>query len=368
MLLEAVAISIVDDIYSAALDEEAMAALPGRLAAMVGARSASFQVFSGQTPISVWTSYFTAEMGAYYLANNLVEEDAWTALVTDLRLYDQAVDSDDHLSRNEFARGAFHNEFFRHFGDDTGVSLGAVLTMPGGMIGVGLHRAIDAPAYDPTNRHALNSVLPHLRRMVEMRGALTSAQQAARDMGALLHAQASAVLLVSADGRIVFANTGAEAILRAKDGLSARLGVLSAVGQVGVVLEAAMARAALGGGDALLVERPSGKAAYRLLISPHRGQGVAPGRAMVVIEDLSMVDPELGARLRRLYGFTAAEADLAERLLQGQALSEASEARGVMVSTGRSQLNSMLAKTGVRRQSELLAMLARTPGVRGVEA
>ena len=88
---------------------------------------------------------------------------------------------------------------------------------------------------------------------------------------------------------------------------------------------------------------------------------------MVVIEDPTTVDPGLGARWRRLYGFTSAEADLAERLLQGQALAEASEARGVMVSTGRSQLNSMLAKTGVRRQSELLAMLARTPGVRGAE-
>jgi len=357
----------VDDIYSAALDDEAMAALPARLATMAGARSASFQIFSGQTPISVWTSYFTAEMSAYYLANNLVETDAWTSLVADLRLHDQAVDSDDHLSRSDFARGAFHNEFFRHFGDDTGVSLGAVLTMPGGMIGVGLHRAIDAPAYDPRNRHALSSVLPHLRRMVEMRGALTSAQQAARDMGALLHAQTSAVLLVGADGRIAFANAEAETILGAKDGLSARSGIFSAVGQVGAALEAAMARAALGGGDALLVERPSGKAAYRLLITPHRGKGVAPGRVMVVIEDPSTVDPGLGARLRRLYGFTAAEADLAERLLQGQALSEASEARGVMVSTGRSQLNSMLAKTGVRRQSELLAMLARTPGVRGAE-
>lgn len=154
-----------------------------------------------------------------------------------------------------------------------------------------------------------------------------------------------------------------------KDGLSGRLGILRAGGKFGVAtaLEAAMARAALGGGDALLVERPSGKAAYRLLITPHRGQGIAPGRVMIVIEDPSTVDPGLGARLRRLYGFTAAEADLAERLLQGQALSEASEARGVMVSTGRSQLNSMLAKTGVRRQGELLAMLARTPGVRGAE-
>ena len=52
------------------------------------------------------------------------------------------------------------------------------------------------------------------------------------------------------------------------------------------------------------------------------------------------------------------------RLLHGQTLAEASEIRGVMISTVRSQLKGLMAKVGVRRQGELLTMLSKTPGVR----
>lgn len=85
---------------------------------------------------------------------------------------------------------------------------------------------------------------------------------------------------------------------------------------------------------------------------------------MIVIRDPSSIDIGLGLWLRKLFGFTVAEADLAVRLLHGQTLAEASEIRGVMISTVRSQLKGLMAKVGVRRQGELLTMLSKTPGVR----
>jgi DNA-binding CsgD family transcriptional regulator len=63
-----------------------------------------------------------------------------------------------------------------------------------------------------------------------------------------------------------------------------------------------------------------------------------------------------------LYGLTAAEAELALLLADGLALAQAAEARSVKISTARSQLLSVLRKTGARGQSDLMRILAALPG------
>jgi DNA-binding CsgD family transcriptional regulator len=53
-----------------------------------------------------------------------------------------------------------------------------------------------------------------------------------------------------------------------------------------------------------------------------------------------------------------AEARLAARLASGEALEMVAEQFGIAKETGRSQLKSIFAKTGVHRQAELVALLA----------
>lgn len=353
---------IIDEIYEALIDEEAMAALPGRLAAAVGARSSTFQIYEGQTPVFLASSYFSEDMNRYYMENDVSVLDPWTPLVTENGLFDQAVDSDMYLCRKQFENTAFYNEFFRRFGDDTGFSLGAVLKTRGGLVGLGLHHALRAQAYGDGAVDILNGALPHLRRLAEGRAILMSAEAQIRDAEALLHAQASPILLVDVTGQIRFANRAAEALLALGDGLISRSGQLRTVCR-NDRMEAAIASAAGGSGlgDALLIERPSGEASYRLMITPHRGPGARPGRAMVLVEDPTIQCPDLAKSLRSMFGLSGAEADLAVRLFTGETLADASEARGVLVSTGRTQLNVILAKTGARRQSDLLRIIAGMP-------
>lgn len=59
---------------------------------------------------------------------------------------------------------------------------------------------------------------------------------------------------------------------------------------------------------------------------------------------------------RRL-GLTAAEARLAAKLVQGLQIADAAESLGISTHTARTQLKSIFAKTGARRQSELLHLL-----------
>jgi DNA-binding CsgD family transcriptional regulator len=58
-----------------------------------------------------------------------------------------------------------------------------------------------------------------------------------------------------------------------------------------------------------------------------------------------------------LWGFTRAEADLAQHLAEGRTLSEAADASGVSINTVRTQLRGLLAKSGARRQSDLVRTL-----------
>ncbi len=62
--------------------------------------------------------------------------------------------------------------------------------------------------------------------------------------------------------------------------------------------------------------------------------------------------------LRELYVLTLAECRLAMLLLQGNSLSDAAAVLEVSCQTVRSQTGSMFQKTGMKRQSQLMALLA----------
>jgi DNA-binding CsgD family transcriptional regulator len=83
------------------------------------------------------------------------------------------------------------------------------------------------------------------------------------------------------------------------------------------------------------------------------------GRAILLLTDLtSQPQPDIGL-LRIAFGLTAAEARLAATLASGIGLTEAAASRGINRETARSQLKSVFAKTGTRRQAELTGLMAR---------
>lgn len=358
--------TIIDNIYDALLDDEALDALPARLAELVGARSATFITMAGETPVHVAGHYFSEAMSAYYLANGIGEMDVWNTIVIERGLLNRVISADDFMSREAFRDGAFYNEFFRRFGDDTGVSLGAIIQTQEGHVGLGLHRALTDAEYSQEERFALDAAIPHLRRLAETRARLTLTAGRLGDIETLLHSQAAPVILTSGTGRVLFANDAGIALLAEADGLSSRLGLLRVAGAQGGRLEAAIARAAgpAATPDAVLIPRPSGRAALRVVVAPHRGPNARPGRVMLLIENPETGDAGLGERLRQLFGLSAAEAELAVLLNAGRSMADIAETRQVLPSTARTQLNAILLKTGARKQSDLLAMIARLPRLR----
>jgi DNA-binding CsgD family transcriptional regulator/PAS domain-containing protein len=69
------------------------------------------------------------------------------------------------------------------------------------------------------------------------------------------------------------------------------------------------------------------------------------------------VAPDRRATWERLWGFTRAEAVLAVHLADGSSLDEAADSLGVSINTVRTQVRALYAKTGTRRQPELIRAL-----------
>lgn len=71
-----------------------------------------------------------------------------------------------------------------------------------------------------------------------------------------------------------------------------------------------------------------------------------------------------GYQLLQLFDFTAAEARVARALIHGSTAEAYAEENGVSIATVRSQIRSVLTKTGMRRQSDLIRILGAVPAAR----
>lgn len=88
----------------------------------------------------------------------------------------------------------------------------------------------------------------------------------------------------------------------------------------------------------------------------------APGIAMFIFESKGNNDSS-SADVARIFGLTKAEARLTLAIVNGMTATEYSEQYGVSINTTYSQIKEVLAKTGTRRQAELVKLvLEHSPG------
>ena len=90
----------------------------------------------------------------------------------------------------------------------------------------------------------------------------------------------------------------------------------------------------------------------------NREAGAGGKAALVILRDRSGCR-QAGAALAANYRLTSTEIDLAIALWKGILLGEYAAQRSVAMSTVRTQLKSLLAKTGSRRQSDVVSLVAR---------
>lgn len=88
------------------------------------------------------------------------------------------------------------------------------------------------------------------------------------------------------------------------------------------------------------------------------GATSGPHTVVILIDLVGTPQPTADA-LQKIFGLSPAEAKLAVRISQGESLADVAEASKVSITTARSQLASIFAKTRTRRQAELVSLLTR---------
>ena len=119
-------------------------------------------------------------------------------------------------------------------------------------------------------------------------------------------------------------------------------------------------------GGAMRIPRKSGKPDYTVVAAPLASESslLESGPvAFLLITDAKSASARPRSMLSELFGLSAAEVRLAERLMLGESPEEAAASLNVKVSTARWHLASLYRKTGTRRQAQLVRLLMSLPSI-----
>lgn len=367
---------LVEGIYAAALEP---ARWPGVLAAIAGAV---------HSPGAVLQVHSRADGAVLFAAVGGIEEAALAEYARNWAAHDprlavglsgrvgETIDALDHLDVAGFRDSPIYNEFLGPLG--LGATLGAIVHADREIFAAAsAQRALRPHGFDAGEKRCFAALVPHLARAVRIGHDLGAAASARRALSAALDRLPRGVLLVDARLGLRFANRYAEEVLAAADGLRVERGALAASAPEST---AALRRLVAGAADptaygpasaggCLALARPSLRRPLELLVAPLPPElaPVAAGRAAAA---LFLVDPERRLELpldvlRQLYGLTPAEARLAALLGEGLGLPEVAARLGISRETAKTYLRAVFAKTGTRRQAELVRRLLAGPGLCG---
>ena len=213
----------------------------------------------------------------------------------------------------------------------------------------------------------IERLIPHIRKFVQVRQALASAQALSSSLSDLLDNNRVGIIQLDRGGRILEANDRALEILRRDDGLHDQNGVLEAwLPSDNARLQKLLAGAlpSLGGHAAagsMTIRCFGGARKLMLYINPAETPpldfGVRRVAALVLLTEPAG-RPRLDAKLvADVLGLTAAESQVAVMLSEGMSASDIAMKTGRQASTVNTLIQRAYRKLGISRQTELMRLV-----------
>lgn len=266
----------------------------------------------------------------------------------------------DIVSADKIKRHPYYQEFLRPY--NLGWFVGVKVACGDELWCLSIQRAINQGPFSEAEKRYFAS----LSNRLSASAALAQALGAATAAGALqaFEATGKAVVLVNRSGEVFSANKSAERLLGGDVRIEKRRLIASdmrATTTLNATLHNLIRQRTGGGLSAPVVLPRRGKRpilAYPVKLESSAGNALADCQALIILIDLDQRHRPPETVLRETFQLTTAEARLARRLAAGESLESATEQIGIGVGTGRNQLKSIFAKVSVKRQSELVAVLA----------
>lgn len=359
-----IAMDIFDRIYAAVDDDAALAELPQHIADLVGTRSATLTHVGADGALrSHHCNYWAPEHLQFYVSGGYHLDDPWVAPASAPGALNRMQTLDAIVPPEAVVNTRFF-EAFRSFGDDTALAVGGILTLEDGVLGMAGHAGFGSSGFEARHVAMLQPLVPHVQRLYNLRHRLAGQRPRPSPADGVVDALSCGVLIADAASRILFLNHPAHRILDRRDGLRVTAGVLWAPEKRDRLARAVAIAASRreSSFDALELAGAQG-ADYRVTVSPWKLEGRSC--ALVTIDEPGRTPPEALRIAGRLHGLTAAESAILDALMAGLSPEEIAERRTVSLATVRTQVQQLLRKTGTRRITDMLVLIARLPVIAG---
>lgn len=299
-------------------------------------------------------------------------ETHFFALDPFVRLAENQVVTAEELIGKQWLQSTVYQEYLKPL--DVRHLLGADITTKDGIeCRLRITRGHDAEPFSEAEKGLVKRLLPHLKRSIQIHAQLDFLECERALFAGAVNRLLLGMVSFDQNGQIVETNPEARRILGEKDGIwLAGNNLCLDNSQESRDLQRLLRQALSEAGhpehggpamvEAMAVTRPSGRAKLGVLVKtvPMGPFSESKQRPAVVV---FLRDPESNAAqpsqelVRRLFGLTRMEAQLALLLADGLTLDEAAEQMNVRRNTARTHLRSIFCKTGVTRQTMLVRLL-----------
>lgn len=366
-------LSAIQALYDAALDDALWPAALNKLTDLMGSQAASLWVLDGSdrphipTFISVnfdqqSINEYLNGMAALDPTNHYLVDHPQQAIVHDGLLTDRR--DTDTRAYNDWHQRKVHTRF-RIVGQARRVGRGI-------QAGVALHRTGGAGCYEPTDIKRFVLLHGHLERALTIAFRMNSLDSIQRFSEQWLNRSDAAIILLDGHGRLVLANDVARKMQTSADGIRlTRDGIALSCKRENdklqrLIAQTIAARSSITeeSGGIMRASRPSGRLPFGITVThvPSTTSAFSLFRPAVciVISDPEAQPASLDDRIRTAFNLTAAEAQLAALLHNGEDLREAAEKLHITYGTARTRLAQLFQKTDTQRQAQLVRLLLKT--------
>jgi PAS domain-containing protein len=275
------------------------------------------------------------------------------------------------LPETVLRRDEWYNDYLLRAGIDDALSA-RLCESASHVVVFGVSHGNDRAPFTAADTAALQELLEPLAKAARLHTELGSLGWEPAIALRALDQLAAAVIVADSDGRVIQANRAAERVLQRGDGLTVRDGKLGALHvfdseRFDASIAAAAAEQKTGAAiGRMRIRRHDGHPPYMLTVAPLGADLALYGRslALIVFGDPDEKTPS-ERELAEFFRLSPAESRLAVALLAGKKLVEIAGDFGVQITTLRTQLSSILRKTGVTRQVDLIRLLSNIPMIPG---